>query len=179
MKSILSIFTESSNSFDGQEKGEKVVLLLRRHPFVVLIRLFFFILLALIPPILGTAFSSFIGSNNFTALFFFLSCLWFLFIWSAAFYSITMYTLDVWIVTDRRIIDSTQHGFFNHIVSELHLSRIQDMSVDTAGVIPTFLKFGDLQIQTAGTEEKFRFKQIPNPGKVKDEIARLSSSQTQ
>jgi len=53
------------------------------------------------------------------------------------------------------------------------------MSVDTAGVIPTFLKFGDLQIQTAGTEEKFRFKQIPNPGKVKDEIARLSSSQTQ
>ncbi|HTE49135.1 MAG TPA: PH domain-containing protein [Candidatus Paceibacterota bacterium] len=178
MKSILSFFIVSRNSFEGQEKGEKVILLLRRHPFVILIRLFFFLLLVLVPPVLGMLFSFFLNSYGLLPLFFFLSSVWYLFLWSAIFYSVTMYTLDVWIVTDRRIIDSTQHGFFSRIVSELHLSRIQDMSVDTEGVIPTFLKFGDLQIQTAGTEEKFRFRQIPNPEKVKDEIAKLASSQS-
>jgi len=86
-----------------------------------------------------------------------------------------MYTLDVWIVTDRRIIDSTQHGFFNRVVSELHLSRIQDISVSTRGVIQTFLKFGDLQVQTAGTDEKFKFQQIPHPEKVKDVIRKISN----
>lgn len=84
-----------------------------------------------------------------------------------------MYILDVWIVTNQRIIDSTQRGFFNRVVSELHVSRIQDVSVSTSGLIQTMFKFGDLQVQTAGTEEKFKFIQIPNPEDVKDEIAKL------
>lgn len=176
MKSILSIFIESTNSFDGQENGEKVILLLRRHPFVIIISLIFFLFLILIPIVVGILFFSFLYSNSFLTLFFFLSSIWYLILWSTIFFSLTMYTLDVWIVTDRRIIDSTQHGFFNRIISELHISRIQDMTVSTQGVIQTFLKFGDLQIQSAGSEEKFKFIQIPNPGKVKDEIAKLVSS---
>ncbi len=47
------------------------------------------------------------------------------------------------------------------------------MSVNTTGLIQTIFKFGDLQIQTAGTEEKFKFIQIPNPESVKDEISKL------
>ena len=89
-----------------------------------------------------------------------------------------MYTLDVWIVTNHRIVDSTQNGFFNRTVSELHLARIQDISVQTKGVIQTFFKFGDLQVQTAGTEERFNFSQIPNPGQVKDEIMKLASARS-
>ncbi|KKQ77632.1 MAG: hypothetical protein UT00_C0008G0004 [Parcubacteria group bacterium GW2011_GWA1_38_7] len=87
-----------------------------------------------------------------------------------------MYTLDVWIVTNRRIIDSAQHGFFNRTISELHLTRIQDISVETRGFVQTILHFGDLQVQTAGTEEKFKFHQIPHPEKVKDEIMKLVST---
>ena len=85
-----------------------------------------------------------------------------------------MYTLDVWIVTNHRIIDTTQHGFFNRTVSELHKSRIQDIYVNTEGTIQTLLNYGDLYIQTAGTEERFKFLQIPNPVKVKDEIMRMT-----
>jgi uncharacterized membrane protein YdbT with pleckstrin-like domain len=81
-----------------------------------------------------------------------------------------MYVLDVWIVTDKRIIDSTQHGFFSRSVSELHLSRVQDISVKVDGLFQSLLKFGDLVIQTAGTENKFDFRQIPNPNEVKNQI---------
>jgi len=174
-KSFFSIFTESKDSFEGEENGEKVVLLLRRHPFFIISRLAFFLLLILVPIIIGAVFSSFLYSQNLLNIFFFVSSIWYLFIWSAIFYSLTMYTLDVWIVTDRRIIDSIQNGFFNRTVSELHITRIQDISVQTKGVIQTLLKFGDLHIQTAGTEEKFYFSQIPFPEKVKDEIMKLTS----
>lgn len=175
MKRIFSIFIESTNSFDGQEKDEKVILLLRRHWFIVFLSLLFFALLALAPIVVGVVFFKFLYANQFFALFLFLSSIWYLFVWSSLFYSLTMYTLDVWIVTDRRIIDSTQHGFFNRTISELHLQRIQDITVNVKGLIETFLHFGDLQVQTAGTEERFKFLQIPEPGKVKDEIMKTAA----
>ena len=178
IKSIFSVFRESTNSFDGEEDGEKVILLLRRHPFFIIVKMFFYIILFLAPFFLGFLFYPVLISNNLLILFFFVVSLWYSFVWASAFYSLTMYTLDVWIVTNKRIIDSTQHGFFNRTVSELHIARIQDTSVQTKGVIQTFLHFGDLQVQTAGTEEKFKFLQIPNPERAKDEIMKLVSNQS-
>mgnify|MGYP001589399367 FL=1 len=99
-----------------------------------------------------------------------LASIWELIIWQLWFYALTMYLLDVWIVTNQRIIDSTQRGFFNRSVSELHNSRIQDISVKVSGLFQSLLKFGDLEVQTAGTENKFRFLQIPNPVEVKNVI---------
>jgi uncharacterized membrane protein YdbT with pleckstrin-like domain len=176
MKTVLPIFMRSANSFEGEESDEKVVLLIRRHPFFVLVRLFFLIILALAPLVFYEFFSGVLQAHNLLDVFFFLCSAWCLFIWSGIFYFLTMYTLDVWIVTDHRIIDSTQKGFFNRTVSELHISRIQDISVETKGVIQTFIKFGDLQVQTAGAEEKFMFSQIPHPDRVKDKIMELVST---
>src|SRR3990167_1650943 len=175
IRSIFSIFKESTNSFEGEDDGEKVILLLRRHPFFIIVKMFFYIILFLAPLFLGFLFYPAFTLNNLLTPFFFAVSLWYLFVWSSVFYSLTMYTLDVWIVTNHRIVDSTQNGFFNRTVSELHLARIQDISVQTKGVIQTFFKFGDLQVQTAGTEERFNFSQIPNPGQVKDEIMKLAS----
>ena len=146
--------------------------------FFIIVRLIFFAILILIPIALGISFSSYLHSRGVFDVFLFISSVWYLFVWSSIFYSLTMYTLDVWIVTNHRIVDSTQNGFFNRTVSELHLARIQDISVQTKGVIQTFFKFGDLQVQTAGTEERFNFSQIPNPGQVKDEIMKLASARS-
>lgn len=175
MKSIFKIFFDSNNSFDGEESGEEVVLLLRRHPFVIIIKFVYFIFLALAPIVFANTFLPFLLSYSLVGLYFFIVSVWYTLLWFCIFYSLTMYTLDVWIVTGRRVIDSTQHGFFNRTISELHLERIQDISVETKGVIQTFLRFGDLHIQTAGTEERFIFLQVPDPAKVKDEIMRLIS----
>ncbi|MBI3458900.1 PH domain-containing protein [Candidatus Azambacteria bacterium] len=170
LKTLFSIFTESHNTFEGQEKDENVIVLLRRHPFYILLQVFFSIIL-FIAPILGAlVFAQFILQNNLLGLFLFLYSLWCLIGWQVLFYSITLYTLDVWIVTNKRIIDSNQIGFFNRITSELHLDKIQDVSVRIEGLIPTFFQFGDLEVQTAGTEEKFKFFQIPNPLEVKNKI---------
>lgn len=174
--SIFSIFTNSNNSFEGEEGDEKVVLLLRRHPFVILIKLLFFAVLIMVPTMIGAFFSPYLHAHELLSAFFFLASIWYLLIWSAAFYTLTMYTLDVWIVTNKRIIDSKQKGFFHRTVAELHLSRIQDISVNTNGFLHTLLKFGDLQVQTAGAEDKFNFLQIPNPEAVKDQIMKLATN---
>lgn len=174
MKSPFLIFFKSNNSFDGEEKDEQTILLLRKHWFVIFSKMIGFVILALAPALLIDFFGDFLVLNNLWDFFSFFISVYYLILWTGLFYSLTMYTLDFWIVTNKRIIDSTQNGFFDRTVSELHIYRIQDISVNVKGVIETFLHFGDLQVQTAAEEERFNFSQIPNPSGVKDEIMKLA-----
>lgn len=148
---------------------EQVLVLLRRHWIILFGRLLAFLLIGLIPLgiilLLGLVEVPDLTPWPHTAL------IIFYLIWSyGLFYTVTMYLLDVWIVTDHRVVDSEQHGFFSHTTAELNLYRIQDISLEVSGIVPTFFNYGDLKIQTAGTEEKFFFKQIPGPDSVKDLI---------
>lgn len=167
---LISIFQDSPNSFDGQEKDERVILLLRRHIFTILAPLALFGMTCLVPIVIGIVFSTYFSTHGWLAPFFFISSIWYLGLWLAIFYSLTIYTLDTVIITDHRIIDNDQRGLFYRSVSELHSHRVQDVSTRTNGVIETFLDFGDITVQTAGSEKQFVFYQIPHPVKVKDTI---------
>ena len=171
---LFSIFKETSNTFQGQEPDECVIIFLRRHPIVVLLRVFGLLVAFLFSIVISAFLVDFIIANDLVVIYLFIMSTWALFVWVLIFYAFTMYTLDVWIVTNHRIIDSTQHGFFNRTVSELHTSRIQDIYVNTDGTVQTLLNFGDLYIQTAGTEERFKFLQIPDPVGVKDKIMKMT-----
>lgn len=179
LKSFFSIFTESTNAFEGIEKDEKVLLLIREHFLVIILKLLYLVPLACIPLLVGFFFSATLLEYQLFSLFLFLSSIYYLFLWQSLFYSLTMYTLDVWIVTDKRIIDSIQHGFFRRIVSELHLDRVQDTSVNTTGLFQTIFKFGDVEVQTAGRENWFKFEKVPHPEKVKDAIMQAVAEKKQ
>ena len=176
IKRLLSIFRDSPNSFEGQEKEERVVLLLRQHPFTILVSLTFFGLAGLAPIVVGVIFWSYLSVHGWLHLYLFVSSIWFSGLWLAIFHSLTMYTLNTVIITDRRVIDSDQHGLFNRKISELHSHRIQDVSVHTNGIIETFLRFGDVTVQTAGSEKQFVFHQIPQPDRVKNVIMQMARS---
>lgn len=176
IRSLLSIFQHSSNSFEGQKESEEVVLLLRQHPFTILIRVALFCLVSLVPIIVGIIFQAYLEKYNWLNLFLFISSIYYLSLWLGIFYSLTMYTLNTVIITDQRIIDNNQQGLFNRKVSELHGHRIQDVSVHTSGIIETFLHFGNVTVQTAASEKQFVFHQIPRPEKVKDVIMQIASS---
>ncbi|MEK7184719.1 MAG: PH domain-containing protein [Patescibacteria group bacterium] len=167
---IFSIFNETNNTFEGKEYDENVLLLVRRHPFYILLKLAFVAFLFICPLIFISIYSAVLSGYDMLIFSVFVYMMWCLVLWQIIFYSITMYVLDVWIVTDKRVIDSTQHGFFNRTVAELHVARIQDISVNITGFFQTLFKFGDLEIQTAGTENKFDFLQIPYPNEVKNQI---------
>jgi membrane protein YdbS with pleckstrin-like domain len=173
---LINIFKESTRGFDGQEKGENVVLLLRQHRFTIYLPISFIILFALVPVILWLALQAQIEARHLKALFLFLSSLWYLALWAYLFYLLTLYSLNTVVVTDRRIIENEQFGFFNRKVSELPNYRVQDVSVRTHGMIETFLNFGDIVVQTAAAEREFTFHKITNPEMVKDKIMQVVSA---
>jgi len=57
----------------------------------------------------------------------------------------------------------------------LELENIQDITTDVHGVIPTFLNYGNLFVQTAAEKERFIFRNIPDPYSVKDLIMNLQN----
>jgi uncharacterized membrane protein YdbT with pleckstrin-like domain len=80
--------------------------------------------------------------------------------------------LDMWIITNKRVIDIEQHGFFRREVSSFPLDRIQDVTYGMNGIIATWLKFGDVRIQTASISDTFIMREVPFPEEVKDAITR-------
>lgn len=94
--------------------------------------------------------------------------------WIAFFMILTDFYLDVWILTDKRVITVEQNGIFSRTISEFELSKIQDVTVEVRGIIPTMLDYGDLKVSTASEREGFVFRQIGRPNEVKDMLSRAA-----
>lgn len=77
--------------------------------------------------------------------------------------------LDLWIITNERVIDVEQHGLFRRETSEFGIDKVQDITVEVPHMIATFLKYGNLRIQTAG-EKSFTIKDVPNIYEIKKVI---------
>ncbi len=173
MPDLFSFLTSTSYSFEGKKEGEEVIIFLHRH-WITLFGQTLIILLGALLPFLGIfLFGKFLSSTGSLPMFATLSAFYYLLLWYAFFYSLTMYTLDSWIVTNMRIINSVQTGFFNRQISELALDKIQDVSFKTKGALATFINFGDINVQTAGSDKLFMFEQIGKPQEVKDQIMEL------
>lgn len=160
------------------EEGEKIVFEIRRHWYIFVIETISLVFMLMIPvvvlgvlDILGDGFGMKTG-----ALFIFLSAGWTFIVWLSFFVIWMDFHLDVWIVTDRRIIDIEQYSLFSRDISEFRLDRVQDITVEVKGILPTLLHFGDLHVQTAGEARRFIIKNIPEPYHVKDQIVRAQAS---
>ncbi len=168
---------ENGRSFPGQHDNEEVALVVRKH-WMVLLPYFLHIALMCLLPII---FYIFIVPNilpvfmeePYNRLFILLSTIYYGFVWIILFTVWADYYLDVWIVTNERIIDIEQIGFFNRVVSELDLKRIQDITSSVHGMISTMFGFGSIHIQTAAEEGKFDLKSVPHPVTVRRQITKL------
>lgn len=164
------------NTFPSQKPYEKIELFLRRHwlvLFFIYLGFGILILLGLAGFYLIRQGQFFSLTENMLNLIFFLLSLYLLFVWYFLFRALTDFYLDTWIVTDHRILEIHQLDLFKRDISELRLSKIQDVSVKVKGFFPTFFNYGSVVVQTAGVIPEFIFEQIPNPGQVKDKILQL------
>ncbi len=159
------------------QKGEKIILLLRRHPFIIFVKIVGWSVIAVLPLIfyfiLGDVVAGFFGSEIFQPILILFTSIYYLYIWLFAFSSFVDYFLDSWIVTNERIINIEQKGLFNRVISEQQLYRVQDVTSELKGFFSTFLNFGNIYIQTAAEAERFIFKQVPHPYEVVKKITLL------
>jgi hypothetical protein len=79
---------------------------------------------------------------------------------------ITIYYLNIQIITNLRVVDVSQEGLFSHTISELHIDKIEDATSQTNGVLGTIFNYGDVFVQTAGTVERFDFHNVPDPAAI-------------
>jgi hypothetical protein len=153
------------------EEDEKVVVMVRRHWFILASELFATVVLAFVPFVIMFGIlllpennyvpNSLAGYYDITT---FVSALWITLCIMGAAMIWTHYYLDLWIVTDRRIIVIDQVHFFNRKVSSFRLERLQDIKVKIDGIIPTFLNFGTIRAQTASAaESNFMTTGLPDP----------------
>lgn len=161
----------------NQQRNEKTELFLRRH-WIEIVQIFGYTAVLVTIPIIILTFFSYTGTSPIQheiwgpliALFF---AIYLFLVFIITITQFTDYYLDTWIVTTERIINIEQQGLFSRIVSELHLNQVQDVTAETHGVLETVLTYGDVYIQTAGTRERFNFKNVDNPELVKRSITRL------
>jgi uncharacterized membrane protein YdbT with pleckstrin-like domain len=109
---------------------------------------------------------NFLGNKN--ALYLFFYTLWILFLWLSFFINWTKYYLDVWYVTEKRIIAVDQKRIFDREVSNLRFDKIQDVTLDVHGFLPTLLGFGNIKVQTASEDSKsFYMKTVRHPENIR------------
>lgn len=150
-------------SFDAQLRQEEIALLLRKHPVTQLSKIglilggLFFPLVLFSSPIL-----SFMATNYKLAT----VIGWYLILSGFTLESFLTWYFNVFIITNRRVIDVDFYSMIHKDVSSAKLENIQDMSVVTHGVFASLIDFGTLYIQTAGQKPKIEFENIPHPSKV-------------
>lgn len=154
------------------EEGEELLKVVRKHWFIIVSELFGTFVMLLMPFLLLFALSLFpsilestqISLADYTALITFAVAGWSVLSLMTGFMIWTHYYLDLWIITDRRIILVDQITFFNRNVSIFRLERLQDIEFTIKGIVPTLLNFGTLGAQTAGAHESnFKTSGLPDP----------------
>lgn len=158
-----------------QKPSEQIQLMLRRHPITFVPKFFLFVVLLIVPFLFPIIFPASIRNDPFWGtVLILLGSAYFLFILVLFLEQFVDYYLDLWIVTNERIIDINQVGLFKRTVAELDLKKIQDVSSDITGFFATFFNYGDVGIQSAGATQKFGFHKVPKPHEVRTQVLKLA-----
>jgi len=159
------------------EQGEDILYVARRHWFLFASETVFLALFAILPAVLfliphsfsDEVFALFGIVEHLLPLLMFFWSLWLLVLWTVFALLWTNYYLDVWILTNHRIIDVDQLGLFNRYVSSFRFNQIQDVTVKVSGLLATLIGFGTVEIHTA-SNESFKFKGVASPTELKERI---------
>lgn len=165
------------------EEGEQNIKILRRH-YLVMVPMVLILMFGVLAPSILYYFliSGFVSLDqnliiiieNFVSKWsVFGYAIWLLVLWIMFFVEWTDYYLDLWIITDRRIVDVEQKGFFHREVTSFNYIQIQDITVETRGFVETFFKFGTLHIQTAGHNREIVIRDAYYPEDARSLILQL------
>lgn len=100
--------------------------------------------------------------------------LWALVLWVTFWRFWTTYYMDIWVVTNKRIIDIDYQRLFDRNIAMLRLDRVQDVTTHVQGIVATLLRYGSVNVQTAGSDKEFVIDQIANPEALRDVISKAA-----
>lgn len=161
--------------FKDQEAGEEVILLVRQHIATKLSWSLRLLLMVASPPLVywGLVVKLDLFSSMPLRCFIVAGCVWYLLSVAYAFTQFLHWFFNLYIVTDRRIIDIDYWGFLHYEISEASLRSVQDVTYNVKGAMGVLFNYGNVYVQTAAAHERVDFISVPSPEKVHDIITDL------
>jgi membrane protein YdbS with pleckstrin-like domain len=165
------------------DKDEYVVYEARRNWAAIWGRSVALLFSVLIPLIVVSAIGSLdtvkivVQNGNPDSFFMVLIFSWVFIVWNLLFVLWTDHYLDILVITNKHLIDIEQKGIFAREVSVIQLNKIQDITTDVHGFIPTVVGFGIIKIQSAGTGKEFMIHNINHPEYVRTKIKQAISGE--
>ncbi len=160
--------------FSGELPNEDVVLLIRAHPITNVPWILLAIIAGLLPFIV-LPFGVFLevippGGSGFTII---LLLLWYMGIFTYSLLQILYWYFNVGIVTNERVVDIDWNNITHQDIASTQMSKIQDIRGAPIGVLASFFDFGNVYVQTAGTEPNIEFLYAPHPRLIVRKIEEL------
>jgi uncharacterized membrane protein YdbT with pleckstrin-like domain len=156
------------------DEGEEITRVIKRHPLTLLPSWLTAAALTLASALLSYVHGRYpesfpIPGNMVLALAVLMVMLAIVFVWVG----LVNYRGNALIFTNIHLIQSEQHGLFSHRVSQVHFTRIQDVTGHKRGIIQAIFNFGDVEIQSAGEKTRFVFTGAPDPQEIADDALQI------
>lgn len=158
------------------EEGEYIIATFRKHWWKIFTWGISMVVLAFIPVVFLFVFLYLIPQadlEHWTYIIGFAYSVWLTVLWILFFVEWTDFYLDVWIVTNKKVVDIDHEGLFAREVSAVRLEDVEDITTESYGILATFLKFGSVNIQTAGSQNEFYLKDAGSPDHIRKVISDL------
>ncbi len=163
-------------TYAGSDADEHIYYVLRQSVFTLIPKALLIIALLVAPfiffPVLGTLK---IGTQylvSFT-LNFIIVTFWYLVVFGIFFQFVLNWFFNVYIISNKKIVDVDVTGFLYKKISEAPIHNIEDVTSTVGGAAGIIFNIGNVYIQTAAEKTEFEFTAVDNPSKVRDIISDL------
>lgn len=164
-------------TFQDQESDEIVEILLRRHPITNLRWQIPAAIAILIPLVIALSPLELIGLEQLyqipTHIKGVIAIFWYLCVAGYMLENFLIWYFNVYLVTNKRLIDVDFHGLMQYSSNEVLLHQIQDVQHSQQGIWQMLFKFGTVNIQTSATRQLSEFEKVPLPARVADIVTDL------
>ena len=158
--------------FETQEEKEDVVLFLRQHPIVNVPWIIGAIVMLIAPTVLFPFIFSFLPIAGALPVGYMIvgTVFWYVATFGFILGNFLYWFFNIYIVTNERVVDIDFLYLLYKRFSQAELTKIQDISYASGGVLATIFDYGNVTIETAGEAPNLEFEKVPHPQKVVETI---------
>ena len=157
-----SFCIKPQSRFEAQGDEEHIYVLVRAHPILLIfpfLNAFFFIFLLL--------FANFFFSSLLNVVqVLFVNVFVLVTIFNYAFFHYLNWYFNIGIITNRQIVDIDFHVVLYKQITYTQLSHVEDVTAKSGGFFESYFDFGNVFVQTAGTEANTEFMNVPHPSSI-------------
>ncbi|MBI4437688.1 PH domain-containing protein [Candidatus Uhrbacteria bacterium] len=87
-----------------------------------------------------------------------------------------MWARTLFVITDQRVVDHEQKGFFHRVVTQARYDQIDEVSYQVKGVMPTLCGYGRVRLELHGASADIVVAEVEHPARVTDLLNDLRAS---